>query len=108
MTLPEVTAINITDAKNLNSEMTILQINGTTDPGAAVTVNGQKATVDSNGKYTYDLSGIVTGNTNVNITAQSPNKKYSTIIMVVTRTVTDTSTIYHLEWNWNGTVITEP
>jgi hypothetical protein len=102
MTLPHFTAINITSQGPLNNERTILQINGTTDPGATVIVNNQTANVDSDGKFTYDLSGIVTGNNTVNITAKAPNKKSSTIIMVVTRTVTetDTSTFYHLESHW--------
>lgn len=100
------TAINITNAANTNAEMTILQINGTTDPGATVTVNGAQATVDSNGKYTYNLTNIATGESKVNITAKSPNKQSATIIMTVIRTVTetDTGTLYELKWNWNGTV----
>jgi hypothetical protein len=108
-TTTPVTNINLTDAKNTNSEMTILEINGTTDPGATVTVNGAQATVDSNGKYTYNLTGIVTGDTKVNITAKASNKNPATIIMTVTRTVTESSdgvTLYELKWYWNGTVTT--
>lgn len=110
MTAPQVTAVNITDAKNADQEMTKLEINGTSDPGAVVKINNAQVTADNNGKWTYNLTDIATGNTNVNITAKIPNKQSATIIIIVTRTVTEGSagTLYHLEWHWNGTVTPGP
>lgn len=108
MTVPQAqtTDLNLTDAKSLGTQYDTLQINGTATPGAKVTINNAEITADNNGKFTYNLTNIATGTTNVNITAKAPDKQYATLMMVVIRSVTDVSggTFYELKWNWNGTV----
>ena len=107
MSAPEVTALNITSANSsMDSKFSTLEINGTTDPGATVAINNTQVTADSNGKFNYNLTNIANGTTNINITAKAANKQFSSLIMQLVRSVTNTGggTDYELRWHWNGTV----
>ncbi|MBI5459346.1 hypothetical protein [Methanobacterium sp.] len=83
-----ITALNVTEMEPVSIYMDTFNINGTTEPGASVTINNQSVTPDSSGKFSYNLTNIEFGAENVTVVAKGTGKLTRTLIFELNRSVT--------------------
>lgn len=83
-----ITALNITDMEPVSVYMDTFNINGTTEPGASVTINNQSVTTDSSGKFSYNLTNVKFGAENFTIVTKGTGKMSRKVTMELTRSVT--------------------
>lgn len=94
----EPTNIESVDAKVVDKNVTELNITGKSEPYAIVTVNGEPATVDKDGKF-YKIINLKNGTNTVTITTKAPFK--SEIQTNGTSIRKEDKNGVEWSWNWN-------
>lgn len=98
------TNIKLTKGPNLvNANVTTLNQTGTAEPYSTVTINGEPATVDTNGNF-YKVVNLKNGTNIINVTAKAPFKKSSSTYAVVNRY--EDRYGFGWDWEWNYTTQT--
>lgn|GEM_PF-2381132 len=73
-----------------------MKINGSSEPNANVTINGEPITLNTSGSFTYEIP--VQGPMEIIIRAKAPGKEESTLNITI-----EELTSSHFRWSFNST-----
>ena len=95
--------VSFDDGPGMNKNMTTLNISGTTESYATVTVNGENVPVDKNGKF-YKVMPVPNGETIYYVNAKAPFKSTNQINVTTNRLVDPDGSVAG-KWMINGTTV---